>query len=86
MDEASTKRRIQRIVARMRVILSGSIDGKVMVELQVLANELDELECEISDSKLRKAVKSAVDLVAGGLAGYGIERLADYLTNIEALL
>ena len=44
------------------------------------------LEAELSDSKLRTAIRSAVNLILGGLAGYTIGTVADHLGEIVKLL
>lgn len=86
MDESATKLRIGPIVGRMRIVIRGEIDDKVLGELEELANELDQLEDEISDDQLKNAIKYALNLIAGGVIGYIVGKLAEQLDAIEVLL
>lgn len=86
MDESATKRRIGSVVTRMRTVIRGEIDDKALGELEGLANELDQLEDELSDGQLKNAIKYALNLIAGGVIGYIIGRLAEQLDKIEVML
>lgn len=86
MDESATKLRMGSIVGRMRIVIRGEIDDKALGELEGLANELDQLENEISDDQLGNAIKYALNLIAGGMIGYIVGKLAEQLDAIEVLL
>ncbi len=87
MDEPAVKKKVRHIVEDMRdVIAVGDIDDRTHGRLCGLARELGRLEAELSDSKLRVAIRSAVNLVLGGLTGYTIGSLADHLGEIVNLL
>lgn len=87
MDESSAKKRVGEIVADMQAVLAaGSIDDKAHGKLCGMANELSRLESELSDSKLRMAMSNAAKLVAGGISGYLVGDLAEFLAEIVVLL
>lgn len=67
-------------------MIRGEIDDKMLGELEVLANELDQLEDELSDDQLKNAIKYALNLIAGGVIGYIVGKLAEQLDTIEVLL
>lgn len=62
------------------------LDERAHGKLCGLANELNRLESELSDSELRAAIINAVRLILGGLAGYTAGALADHLRSIVSLL
>lgn len=86
MDESAVKHRIGFIVTRMRTIIYSEIDDKALGELEGLANELGQLKDELSDAQLKNAIKYALNLIAGGVIGYIIGRLAEQLDKIEVML
>ncbi len=74
MDEASVKRRVSEI-ARMHEIASNEVDERAIGELKGLANELQRLSDDLSDSRLKDTVNSLVRYIVGGLAGYALQQL-----------
>lgn len=67
-------------------IAAGDLDDRTHGRLCGLASELGRLEAELSDSKLRVAIRSAVNLTLGGAAGYTVGTIADHLGEIVNLL
>lgn len=87
MDESSVKKRVGEIVTDMQAVLAaGSIDARAHGKLCSMANEPGRLESELSDSKLRMAMSNAAKLVAGGISGYLVGDLAEFLAEIVVLL
>ena len=87
MDEASVKKRVGEIVDDMQdVLAAGNIDTKAHGKLCGMADELGRLESELSDSRLRMAMSNAAKLVAGGVSGYTVGELAEFLGEIVMLL
>lgn len=87
MDEPAVKRRIGQIVGDMRDVLdAGVLDEKAHGRLCGSANELSRLESELSGSRLRVAIRSAVQLILGGVVGYAVGAVADHLEGIVNLL
>lgn len=82
MDEPALKHRIAKIVQRMQELVHRDLDEMAISELRGLANEMNRLENELSDSRLRVAIRNAVNLILGGLAGYAIGLIADSLGEI----
>lgn len=86
MDESSVKS-VGKIIKDMQDVLdAGSIDAKAHGKLCGMANELNRLESELSDSKLQMAMSHAVKFVLGGIVGYGVGELAELLEEITILL
>ena len=69
-----------------RVIETAELNSEAYGRLCGLANELERLEAELSDSRLRTAIQSAVQLILGGGSGYTIGIVADHLNDIVGLL
>ena len=87
MDEPTLRKRLKQIAENMQNLLDvDKIDAKTHGNLVGLANELDRVSDNLSDSNVKSAVHSVVYMLGGGLAGYTVGTLFDNLEHLVNLL
>lgn len=87
MDEPTLRKQLKQIAENMQELLHvDQNDAKAHGNLVGLANELDRVSNNLSDSNVKPAVYSVVYMIGGGLAGYTIGTLLDNLEHLVMLL
>ena len=87
MYEPAVRRRVKQIAQEMLDLLNAdTIDAMSHGNLKGLANELDRLGDDLSDSRVKAAINSVILMVGGGFAGYGVGTLMDKLDYVVSLV